>query len=149
MVVGLTRISYSSRVEVLRLQGGGFAKGKPTYNWSTLGTILDDNLDVPGQMMCRIDLNFLKPGSAAPPAIEAGMSIPRTGILFFDEATGTDQLRAGDRINCISGPITGTFELRLIPQAALNLFTVDHMEVEIIEVSQVLKDVFPAGGATG
>lgn len=148
-MVGLSRVFYVNHVEVLRLKGGGFSKGKPTYNWAPVDSILDDYLDIPGQMMCRIDLDFLKPGSAAPAAIEAGMAIPREGFVFFDVASGTDQLQAGDRINCIGGPLKGTFELRQIPQPAVGFNTVDHMEVQITEVAQILKGIYPAGGATG
>lgn len=84
---------------------------------------------------CRLDLNFIRPGKDALPVAEAGRAPDRMGVLFCDATAG---LRAGDRIVAVSGPVTGTFEIRAIPDVAQGFASGHHMEVQVFESNQDL-----------
>ena len=122
---------YSSRVAVLRLSGD-LTDGTAHLAWTKLSTPVDA-LGVPGEMLCRLDLTFQRPGKDIPMPLVTGRAPDRIGLLFCD--TGVD-LRAGDRISTLAGPITGTFEIRPIPDPALDYASAHHLEVQVIEVAQ-------------
>lgn len=132
---------YNSRVEVEEL-AGDFIDGSPTYTWMKLGIVVDRYLGVPGEMMCRLDLTYLRPGKDQPQPIVAGRAPDRIGLLFYDY---TDLIKAGHRIRVIGGPLTGgVFELRAIPDVAQGYSLGHHMEVQVVEVAQQLVGKFPA-----
>jgi hypothetical protein len=89
---------------------------------------------------------FVRPGKDAPMPLVAGRAPDRVGTLFCDP---TPHLKAGDRIHAIDGPVTGTFEIRAIPDVAVGFGIGHHMEVQLIEVAQELTGVFPGGAVTG
>ncbi len=121
---------------------GDFVNGTPTYTWAKLGIVIDRFLGVPGEMMCRLDLTFQRPGKDQPQPIVAGRAPDRIGLLFYDY---TDAIRAGHRIRVIGGPLTGgVFELRQIPDVAQAYSIGHHMEVQVQEVAQALAGKFPA-----
>jgi hypothetical protein len=99
--------------------------------------MFDDDWGIPGQMLCNIDLGWVRPGSLAPPVYEIGTFMPRMGTLFFDVTyEGKILLLAGDKIKTISGPIEGTFELIAIPEPAKDFIGVlSHAEVQIRETT--------------
>lgn len=130
---------YSSRAEVLRLSGP-VINGTPVLAWGRVQSVLDVFLGVPGELMCRIDLHFVRLGKDQPLPIVAGRAPDRTGVMFFDV---TDQIKAGDRIRAISGPVVGTFEIRAAPDPAVGYAVAHHMEVQVVEVAQSLQYVFP------
>lgn len=136
---------YLSRVAVFRLGGGDFFDGAPTLGYQKLTDIVDWQLGIPGEMMCRIDLPFLRPGKQQPMATQAGVKPPRVGTLFFDPylRPDNDLVGAGDYIQTISGPVHGIFELRIQPEGAFGFSGVDHMECEIVEVAKEVAGVFP------
>jgi hypothetical protein len=136
---------FNSRVEVLRLTGV-LQAGTPTLSWNTITDVVDPYLSAPGQLMCRIDLQFLRPGRDQPMPAVAGRAPDRVGVLFLSI---TDALKAGDRIHTLTGPVTGTFEVRAIPDVAAQFADGHHMEVQIIEVAQGLTGVFPSAEPTG
>ena len=140
---------FVTRVSVTRVYQDIFRGGAPVYNYKKLDSMLDYYLDVPGEMMCRLDLNWVRPGVKQPQATEAAVAPSRFGTLFFDPFEGSDNdfISAGDRITCLSGPVSGTFELRVVPRPALGLYDVHHMEVEVEEVNKNLSGIFPRGGA--
>lgn len=111
--------------------------------WEPLTSVLDPVVNIPGQMLCRVDLQFTRPGKDAPQPIVAGRAPDRTGVIFYD---AIPQILAGDRFICIGGPVTGTFELRQVPEPALDYFSVHHFENQIIEVSQTIAGVVYPGG---
>ena len=119
---------YNSRAEILRIQGT-FTNGALTQSWT-----------VAGEMDCRIDLVFTRPGKDQPMPIVAGRAPDRIGVVFFD--VGVDA-RAGDRIRPLTGPVTGTFELRVVPDPAVGFAAAHHLEAQVVEVSQRLSGVFP------
>ena len=122
---------YSSRAEVQRLSVS-FVKGSAITDWFKLNEIVDTRLGVVGEMMCRLDLNFVRPGKDQPSALVAGRAIDRVGVLFCD---ATPYLLAGDRIKMLSGPIMGTFELKATPDGAVDFSAVHHLEVQVVEVA--------------
>lgn len=110
--------------------------------------LLDDNGDpVPGEMMCRLDLSYIRKQDPVKPVV-AGVAPDRSGLLM---CSYTSLLRAGDQIEIISGQHTGvTVEVRAIPDAAYGgVDTPDHLEVPVIEVNQLTTNVFPGGGILG
>lgn len=133
---------YRSQVQVFRLSGS-FDLGAPSYVWEPLTAVLDPVLNIPGQMLCRIDLQFLRPGKDAPMPIVAGRPPDRTGTMFYD---AIPMILAGDRFVCTAGPIVGTFELRQVPEPAQDYFAVHHFENQVIEVAQTVAGVIYPGG---
>ena len=119
---------FASRADVLRLKGD-LVNGSIVQEWVTVG-----------QVTCRLDLNFVRPGKDQPPAIVAGRAPDRVGLMFF--MPGVD-VRAGDHIRTVSGPVDGTFEVRVVPDPAVGYGTAHHMEVQVVEVSQALAGLFP------
>jgi hypothetical protein len=122
---------YISRAEVQRLKIT-MSNGSMTNGWTKLSEIVDPRLGVPGELMCRLDLNFVRPGKDQPSALVAGRAIDRVGVLFCD---ATPHLLAGDRLKLISGPLTGTFELKATPDGAVDFSNVHHLEVQVVEVA--------------
>lgn len=132
---------FNTRAEVLRLDGE-LTAGSPVLSWNKLTYVLDPYINSPGELMCRLDLTFQRPGKDQPMPIVAGRVPDRIGVMYFSV---TDQVKAGDRIRPISGPILGTFEIRVIPDPAVAFSAAHHMEVQVIEVSRNLSSLFPGG----
>lgn len=107
--------------------------GIPSQSWQKVPHIIDPHLGVAGEMMCRIDLQYQRPGKDQPMPVVAGRAPDRVGVMFFDV---TAEVLAGDRIHCLDGPISGTFELRVTPDPAQDYALAHHMEVQIVEVAQ-------------
>jgi hypothetical protein len=103
-----------------------------TSDWQKLDAVVDPKLGVNGEMMCRLDLNFIRPGKDQPSPIVAGRAPDRVGLLFCDY---TPNLLAGDRIKLVGGPIAGTFEIKSTPDGAIDFSKVHHFEVQVTEVS--------------
>lgn len=136
------RAFYRSVAQVLRLTptlqpGGGMAVA-----WNQVTDILDNYLDTPGLLACRLDLQFIRPGKDAPMPLLAGRAPDRVGVLFYDmptDASGMPLIKAGDRFHLISGPVFGTFELRQVPEVAQDFLGPRHAENQVIEVSHQLQ----------
>lgn len=123
---------YHTRAELLRLSLQ-MNKGVPTQQWQKVREIIDPLLGSPGEFLCRIDLQYQRPGKDQPMPVVAGRAPDRVGLMFFD---ATDVIRSGDRLRCLDGPISGTFELRVMPDPAAGFSLAHHMEVQIVEVAQ-------------
>jgi hypothetical protein len=124
---------YNTRVEVLRL-GVQVTDGAATQTWQKIEAVVDPYLAVPGELMCRIDLVFQRPGKDQPMPLVAGRAPDRVGLMIFDP---TGEIRSGDRFHIIDGPFQGTFETRVMPDVAQGYgAAAHHMEVQVIEVSQ-------------
>lgn len=89
---------------------------------------------------CRLDLNFLRPGKDIPPAQEAGVVPSRIGVMFCDAGL---PLMAGDRLVTVSGPVTGIFDLKVIPDTVVDFGSAHHIEVQIVETVQDLAGKWP------
>jgi hypothetical protein len=133
---------YNCRVGLLRLSGT-MAAGTPVLAWSRVTGILDPALGIDGELMCRLDLGFVRPGRDQPMAVVAGRAPDRIGVMFYD--TAVTAVKAGDRVVVLAGPVTGNFEIRAVPDPANDMSTAHHMEVQVIEVALSQDTVFPSG----
>lgn len=91
-----------------------------------------------GKMRCRLDLQFLRPGRDTPPAAVAGAIPDREGIMFCKYSP---LLKAGMQVTTIPDRrglevVQGVFEIREIPDVALDFSTAHHIEVKVIESVQ-------------
>jgi hypothetical protein len=139
--VGL-RMFYTSTCQVLRLNESINAGGGMTFTWVPVTDVVDPVLGEVGLLQCRLDLTFIRPGKDQPAPVVAGRAPDRVGVCYFDPVPGADGaslVRAGDRLKCVDGPIFGTFEVRPIPDVAQGLTGAHHIEVQVVEVSQMLK----------
>jgi hypothetical protein len=140
------RMFYTSICQVKRMDPVYGETGAMALTWNNVSTIVDPVLNVAGLLQCRLDLSFLRPGKDQPAPIVAGRAPDRVGVCYFDLASdgnGAPLVTAGDRLECVSGPIFGTFEIRLIPDVAQSLAWAHHIEVQVIEVSQMLQATSP------
>ena len=120
---------FSSRVKVQRLQLTIESGRTAEHDWVDQEGIL-------ANFRCRIDLLFSRPGKDAPPAYEAGVAQDRMGVMFCSSKI---PILAGDRIVTLSGPVTGTFELKVVPDFALDFNSAHHIEVQVVETNQTLE----------
>jgi hypothetical protein len=140
------RMFYTSTCQVLRMDPTLKAAGSMVFTWGAVPTIVDPALGQPGLLQCRLDLSFLRPGKDQPMPAVAGRAPDRTGVCYFDLAAddnGAPLVKASDRLQCVAGPIFGTFEIRIIPDVAQDLTGAHHVEVQVVEVSQQLKPGSP------
>jgi hypothetical protein len=98
-----------------------------------------------GEMKCRLDLIFLRPGKDAPAPVVAGRSPDRTGILY---CSYTPSLQGGQIIRVIDGPFTSSsFLLKMRPDEAQDFNGTHHIEVQIFETNQAGYK-YPSGAPT-
>jgi hypothetical protein len=145
---------YRSVAQVMRLQPTLQPGGGMVVAWTAVTDILDPYLVTPGMIACRLDLLFTRPGKDAPMPLVAGRAPDRVGVLFYDmpaDVNGLPLVKAGDHFQMVSGPITGTFELRQTPEPAQDYIGAAHAENQVTEVSQALQPgsytPFPGGPA--
>lgn len=140
------RGSYSSVVKIRRLGGGmgpGRVNGAAQYNWVESDDLIDVYWGVPGQMQCRLDVQYVSPGIGAPMPAEVATVIPRSGTVYYDIPDSPLYVRAGDHLVAIDGPFKGsTFEIRVIPQPAQDFLGATHMEAQMVEIAIDL-NLFP------
>lgn len=117
---------FSSTVKVQRLTKS-VQDGMAVTEWKDVTT------SPLSRFKCRLDLNFLRPGKDAPPAYEAGVAPDRIGVMFCRASV---PLRAGDRIVTVAGPVEGVFDIKTIPDVAINFSSGHHIEVQIVESVQ-------------
>jgi hypothetical protein len=132
---------YTTTAQVLRLAENLTDGGAMSMSWNPVAAVVDPVLDQPGLLRCRIDLTFIRPGKDQPAPMVAGRAPDRVGVCYFDLATGpggVPLVLAGDRLQCVAGPIFGTFEIRVIPDVAQDMVGAHHVEVQVVEVSQML-----------
>lgn len=104
--------------------------GIPSMQWRT----------VPGlaAVPCRLDLSFLRPGKDQVQLMENGRAPDRIGVMFTKV---NPKLRPDQRIIAIPNRfgqivVPGTFEIRNIPDVAIDYRSGHHIEVQIIETIQ-------------
>jgi hypothetical protein len=115
---------YNSVVKVTRLHTVA-SHGIPSYNYT----------EVKAALKCRLDIGFLRQGKDQPMAAEAGRAPDRVGVMYCDV---TEPLKPGDRVTAVTGPILGTFEIKVIPDIAIGYSAGHHIEVQVVEVAQQL-----------
>lgn len=128
---------YSSVVQVIRLTATLNAQKGMSMSWSVVSDVVDTVLGQPGLLACRISLSVLRPGKDQPPPIVAGRPQDRFGVISYDPVTinGVPLVKAGDRFLCVSGPISGTFEMRNIPDQLQGFNGAAHCEAQVVEVA--------------
>ena len=132
---------YSSVVQVARLTPSFNDQGGMNLTWQVITGFPDPYLGTAGQMACRLDIGFTRPGKDQLAPLVAGRPPDRVGVCYYDivsDDTGVPVVRAGDRLTCIQGPIFGTWSIRNIPDVAQDYTGGHHIEVQVIEVSQSL-----------
>jgi hypothetical protein len=137
---GGMRALFSSTASVSRL-ASHLVDGAITTTWEPVTDILDPFLSTPGQFKCRLDLQFVRPGKDQPMPVVAGRAPDRVGVLFFSlsaDASGLPLIKSGDYITMVAGPVAGTFEIKVVPDVALDFVGGHHIEVQVVEVSQAL-----------
>jgi hypothetical protein len=141
------RMFYTSTCKVLRAAETMTDGGAMVLSWNPVTTKIDPGLTQPGLLQCRLDLTFVRPGKDQPAPLVAGRAPDRTGVCYFDlgadQVTGIPYVLAGDRLLCVAGPIFGTFEIRPIPDVAQDMIGAHHVEVQVIEVSQMIRQGSP------
>jgi len=127
---------YASAVRVERMSLTA-TDGVASMDWAV----------VPGGefVRCRLDLNFLRPGKDIAPAPVAGKAPDRIGLMFCSQYT---PIQAGDRIVTIPNaagqePVSGTFEIRVIPDVVVGYTASHHLEIQILETNQALDGRWP------
>lgn len=96
----------------------------------------------PGEMKCRLDLIFLRPGKDAPMPVVAGRTPDRTGIMY---CSNTPELKGGQIVKVVAGPYLGSsFLLKMRPDEAQNFSGSHHIEVQVFEVAQASVS-YPSG----
>lgn len=133
---------YSSKVRVIHLVSD-IQAGAATTEWQTRTEILDPYCE-PGYMWCRIDLQFVRLGRDQLVFTNEGVMPDRFGTLYNDP---TDFLDKGNKIVCVEGPVSGTFEINAKPDLIQNYRIIHHSEVQIVESSQLNLNHYPATGA--
>lgn len=121
---------YSSVVKINKRELTPTASGSMIMKWVPVEGLQ--------YMRCRLDLQFLRPGKDTPAAVVAGVIPDREGIMFCDT---TDKLRAGMQVVTIDGSngkqvVKGVFEIKEMPDVALDFDSAHHIEVKIIETVQ-------------
>jgi hypothetical protein len=139
---GPQRALYRSVAAVTRLTPAFLDTGAMNITWGVIPDMVDPYWGTPGQMQCRLDLQFTRPGKDVPMPLVAGRAPDRVGLLFFDlvpDDQGRLLIKAGDRIVMVSGPVTGTFQLNQIPEPAQDYIGAHHGETQVVEVASALE----------
>ena len=137
MPITAVRGLYSSVVQVFRLTPTLNADFGMTVSWGVVPDIVDLQLQQPGLMACRLAIGLLRPGKDQPPPLVAGRPQDRYGVIYYDPVTlaGVPLVKAGDRFLCVSGPISGTWEMRNSPDQLQGYSLPQHCEAQVVEVA--------------
>lgn len=131
---------FNTKVEILEALTD-IVDGARVQTWIK-STAKFDPVSAPGEMKCRLDLIFLRPGKDQPAPIVAGRTPDRTGILM---CSFTPQLKGGQIIRCLEGPYTGaSFLIKMRPDTAQAFSASHHIEVQVSEIAQASVS-YPSG----
>jgi hypothetical protein len=123
---------FNSTVEILE-STTDVIDGARVQAWSK-STAKFDPVCAPGEMKCKLDLIFLRPGKDAPAPVVAWRTPDRTGVLY---CSYTSNLKAGQIVRVIDGSHTGaSFLIKMRPDEAQNRRGTHHIEVQVFEVAQ-------------
>lgn len=138
---GGMRALYNSVARVIRLTPTLGENGAMAAAWNDVSDVVDNFINLPGLLACRLDLQFVRRGLDQPQPLVAGRAPDRYGVVFFDLAaspSGVPYVKSGDRLVMVSGPIIGTFDLRVVPDVAQDFLGAHHVETQAVEVAQAL-----------
>lgn len=141
---------FASAFQVQRLDYT-VVDGRPTMSWvvPTSSDVIEASLLA--FFKGRLDLTFLRPGKDILPAAQQGKAQDRIGVLFVEQNC---PIKAGDRIVAIPNergqiPVPGTFEIRYVPDEAMNYVGQHHKEVQVVEVNQTVTSAnWPVDGTS-
>lgn len=134
---------FSSTVEILE-STTQVVDGARVQTWNKSNASFDATCSR-GEMRCRLDLIFLRPGKDAPAPVVAGRTPDRTGVMY---CSYTPSLKGGQIMRVINGPFTGSaFLLKMRPDEAQAFSGTHHIEVQVNEVAQAAFN-FPSGAPT-
>ena len=123
---------FNSKVEILE-SVTDVVDGARVQTWQK-STAKFDPVSAPGEMKCKLDLIFLRPGKDAPAPVVAGRTPDRTGVLY---CSYTPNLKAGQIIRVLTGSHVGSaFLIKMRPDEAQNSRGTHHIEVQVFEVAQ-------------
>jgi len=86
----------------------------------------------------RLEVGFYRPGKDQPLPVQAGRAPDR--VATYWAAPGVD-LRPGDQMEAISGPVGGVWQIRTYPDQALDMASVHHIEGQCVEALGHREDV--------
>lgn len=132
---------FNSVVRVERLQLSQ-QNGRAVMSWTQASDPDPSANQLLSYLPCRLDMNFLRPGKDVAPQPVQGRAPDRLGVMFTYSYA---PIKAGDRIVAIPNgrgqiPVSGTFEIRVIPDEAQDYFGSHHIEVQIVETNQKLTE---------
>lgn len=78
----------------------------------------------------RLEVGYYRPGKDVPLPPQAGRAPDRVATYWVDP--GTD-LRPGDHLEYVSGPVPGTWQVRTYPDRALAMVALHHLEGQCVE----------------
>lgn len=117
---------FSSTVKILRSVESTDAQGIVGYDWQVSTASVKGRIDF---------MAIFQRNRRQIPVVEAGTVPDRRGMFIC----GPDvDIQPGDRIETISGPVTGIFSIEEHPDVAVGYTTASHLECELIEVAQSL-----------
>jgi hypothetical protein len=126
------RHNFNCTVEILE-SVTDVIDGARVQSWAKSSANFDPTC-ASGEMKCRLDLIFLRPGKDAPAPIVAGRTPDRTGVMY---CSYTPELKAGQIIRVVSGPfLHATFLLKMRPDEAQDFNGTHHIEVQVHEIAQ-------------
>lgn len=134
---------FNSTVEILEAITD-IVDGARVQAWNK-STAKFDPVCAPGEMRCRLDLIFLRPGKDQPAPIVAGRTPDRTGIMY---CSYTPNLKGGQTVRVVKGPQKGaSFLIKMRPDEAQDFNGTHHIEVQVFEVAQAAFN-YPSGAPT-
>lgn len=125
---------YPSRFRVERIQMQHI-DGEVITDWAQATSDDPAENDMLQYLPGRLDMTFSRPGLDQPQVVETGVQQDRVGILFTDPYA---PLKSGDRIVAIPNDdgvivVPGTFDVGVVPEAAVDFDSRHHIEVQVKE----------------
>jgi hypothetical protein len=89
--------------------------------------------DVAGleEVPIRLEVGFFRPGKDFPMPPQAGRTPDRVATYWVSPDI---DLRPGDHIECVSGPVTGTWQIRVAPDVSTSMSRLHHLEGQAVEL---------------
>ncbi len=81
-------------------------------------------------LQIRLEVGFYRPGKDTPLPAQAGRAPDRVATYWCPP--GTD-LRPGDQMEAVAGPVPGVWEVRTYPDRAVGMAHLHHLEGQAIE----------------
>lgn len=125
---------FASKVQLLR-PTQSFVNGQMRVSWDPVSVKVGRKMRT--EFYMRIDLTFQPARPGQPLVIEAGTTPDREGTGWANPQVGM-QMKPGDRVLCVGGPITGTFSIEDMPDQVGDFDTLHHIEVGLKEVAQAV-----------